>query len=83
MNKNIFNIALTDSLISDTALIQTYNSRSVESGWYDWWEANKFFRFNRKSKEPFVMVLPPPNVTGNLHIGHALTATIQDAIIRR
>jgi len=59
--------------------------RDVEAGWYDWWKARGFFSpevhcaADRKKmeKKRFSMVLPPPNVTGVLHLGHALTATIQ------
>ena len=53
----------------------------VESGWYDWWEAQGYFKPS-DAKEKFVMVIPPPNVTGSLHIGHALTCSIQDSIVR-
>ncbi|THU66600.1 hypothetical protein C4D60_Mb05t15870 [Musa balbisiana] len=51
--------------------------------WYSWWEASDFFTADASSSKPsFVIVLPPPNVTGALHIGHGLTAAIQDTIIR-
>lgn len=64
-------------------MAKTYNPNVVESTWYEWWEKSKFFEADAKSsKKPFVIVLPPPNVTGALHIGHALTAAIQDTIIR-
>ncbi|KAG7035615.1 Valine--tRNA ligase, mitochondrial 1 [Cucurbita argyrosperma subsp. argyrosperma] len=60
-----------------------YNPSAVEKSWYEWWEKSGFFVADAKSsKPPFVIVLPPPNVTGALHIGHALTAAIEDAIIR-
>ncbi|CAK7337835.1 unnamed protein product [Dovyalis caffra] len=62
---------------------KNYNPSSVEKCWYDWWEASGFFVANASSsKPPFVILLPPPNVTGNLHLGHALTAAIQDTMIR-
>ncbi|XP_022852846.1 valine--tRNA ligase, mitochondrial 1-like [Olea europaea var. sylvestris] len=62
---------------------KTFNPSAVEKSWYAWWEKSKFFEADpSSSKPPFVIVLPPPNVTGALHIGHALTAAIQDAIIR-
>ncbi|XP_041997579.1 valine--tRNA ligase, mitochondrial 1-like isoform X1 [Salvia splendens] len=62
---------------------QNYHSSTVEKSWYEWWDKSKFFQADSKSsKPPFVIVLPPPNVTGALHIGHALTASLQDAIIR-
>jgi valyl-tRNA synthetase len=60
-----------------------YSPEAVESAWYEWWEASGFFQpDDDDSKEPFVMVIPPPNVTGTLHIGHALTNSIQDTVIR-
>ncbi|KAJ1694927.1 hypothetical protein LUZ63_011625 [Rhynchospora breviuscula] len=64
-------------------MAKQYNPSIVEKSWYAWWEKSKFFVADENSsKPPFVIVLPPPNVTGALHIGHALTAAIQDAIIR-
>ena len=60
-----------------------YSPQAVEAAWYEWWEASGYFKADEDpSKEPFVMVIPPPNVTGSLHIGHALTNSIQDTIIR-
>ncbi|CAI9098045.1 OLC1v1034597C1 [Oldenlandia corymbosa var. corymbosa] len=64
-------------------MAKAYNPSLVESSWYEWWEKSNFFVADaNSSKPPFVIVLPPPNVTGALHIGHALTAAIQDTIIR-
>ncbi|GFQ01299.1 valine--tRNA ligase [Phtheirospermum japonicum] len=64
-------------------MAKTFNPGTVEKSWYEWWEKSKFFEADSKSSEPpFVIVLPPPNVTGSLHIGHALTVAIQDTIIR-
>ncbi|KAJ7173456.1 tRNA synthetases class I-domain-containing protein [Mycena filopes] len=65
-----------------------YNSIAVESAWYDWWQKEGFFapQFTPDGKvKPeglFVIPAPPPNVTGSLHIGHALTTAIQDALVR-
>ncbi|KAM1735053.1 hypothetical protein ACFX11_020442 [Malus domestica] len=60
-----------------------YYPKAVEKSWYEWWEKMGFFSAeSNSSKPPFVIVLPPPNVTGTLHIGHALTAAIEDTIIR-
>jgi len=60
-----------------------YNPVYVEKVWYDWWDQQGFFSPTMGSKKPkFVMVIPPPNVTGSLHIGHALTNSIQDTITR-
>ncbi|KAL0375098.1 UNVERIFIED_CONTAM: Valine--tRNA ligase, mitochondrial 1 [Sesamum radiatum] len=64
-------------------MAKTYKPSAVEKSWYEWWEKSTFFEADAdSSKPPFVIVLPPPNVTGALHIGHALTAAIQDTIIR-
>lgn len=65
-----------------------YNPRAVEAAWYDWWEAQGFFKpqtapdGSAKPEGVFVVPFPPPNVTGSLHIGHALTVAIQDGLIR-
>ena len=64
----------------DTAreMAKSYNPRLVEAAWYSWWEqAGYFTPRNGSSKPKFVVVIPPPNVTGALHIGHALTNSIQ------
>nr|XP_028953024.1 valine--tRNA ligase, mitochondrial 1-like isoform X2 [Malus domestica] len=64
-------------------MAKMYHPRAVEKSWYEWWEKMGFFSADaNSSKPPFVIVLPPPNVTGTLHIGHALTAAIEDTIIR-
>ncbi|XP_009598164.1 valine--tRNA ligase, mitochondrial 1-like [Nicotiana tomentosiformis] len=64
-------------------MAKTFNPSAVEKSWYSWWEKSNFFVADpNSSKPPFVIVLPPPNVTGALHIGHALTAAIEDTIIR-
>ncbi len=62
----------------------TYNPQTVESHWYEKWEAAGIFRPEyRPEGEPFCVVIPPPNVTGSLHMGHALNHTIHDVIVRR
>lgn len=63
-------------------LPRVYDSGTVEAGWFQWWEDNGFFQPQKEKGEPFSMVLPPPNITGDLHLGHALTIAIQDAIVR-
>ncbi|KAA8528160.1 hypothetical protein F0562_035589 [Nyssa sinensis] len=64
-------------------MAKQYDPSAVEKSWYTWWEKSGFFVADSSSvKPPFVIVLPPPNVTGALHIGHALTCAIQDTIIR-
>jgi len=63
---------------------KTYNAQEVESRWYQWWESKGYFRADAKwSRPPFVMVMPPPNVTGSLHMGHMLNNTVHDVIARR
>jgi valyl-tRNA synthetase len=66
-----------------TSLEGAFDPTQVEEGWYDWWKQQGFFTANPHSdKEPYTIVIPPPNVTGSLHMGHALTVTIQDVLIR-
>jgi len=61
----------------------TYDPGLVEEKWYRYWEENKFFHAKvDKDKEPFCIVMPPPNVTGQLHMGHALDNTLQDILTR-
>ncbi|ORC90745.1 putative valyl-tRNA synthetase [Trypanosoma theileri] len=64
-----------------------YDPKDVESGWYEWWEKSGFFRpatdtGRKHNDKTFVIVSPPPNVTGHLHIGHSLTGSVQDTLIR-
>lgn len=60
-----------------------YNPAEVEDKWYKYWLENRFFHSEPDSREPFTVVIPPPNVTGVLHMGHMLNNTIQDILIRR
>ena len=59
------------------------NPAPIEARWYAHWEESGLFRPERAEAEPFTIVMPPPNVTGSLHIGHALDITLQDILIRR
>ena len=60
-----------------------YDPKRVEAGWYAFWEKNGFFQADADSvRPPFVIPMPPPNVTGRLHMGHALQDSIQDALVR-
>ena len=65
-------------------MLNEYDPPAVEAAWYDWWAAQGFFRAdeNDQTKEKFIIVIPPPNVTGSLHMGHALTNSIQDSLCR-
>jgi len=60
-----------------------YNSKEVENKWYKFWEEKKLFEVSTPSpKKPYCIVIPPPNITGSLHMGHALDGTLQDILIR-
>jgi valyl-tRNA synthetase len=62
---------------------KVYDPAQVERKWYKYWEDNKYFHAEvDKSKKPFSIVIPPPNITGQLHMGHALDNTLQDILIR-
>ena len=63
-------------------LAQKYDHKTVEEGRYDRWVKEGYFTAGDKSKDPFTIVIPPPNVTGILHIGHAWDNTLQDIISR-
>ncbi|HEX8062450.1 MAG TPA: valine--tRNA ligase [Allosphingosinicella sp.] len=65
-----------------TELPKTFDPAEIESRWYARWEGEGLFRPERPDAEPFTIVIPPPNVTGSLHIGHALDVTLQDILIR-
>lgn len=60
-----------------------YQAADVEQKWYDHWMQNNYFHSEPNEKEPYTIVIPPPNVTGVLHMGHMLNNTIQDVLIRR
>ena len=60
-----------------------YDALAVENKWYDYWMTNKYFHSTPDSREPYTIVIPPPNVTGILHMGHMLNNTIQDVLVRR
>ncbi len=60
-----------------------YEPQKVENHWYDYWMEHKYFNSVPDEREPYTIVIPPPNVTGVLHMGHMLNNTIQDVLIRR
>ena len=60
-----------------------YSPLEVEEKWYSYWLKNKFFHSEPDNREPYTVVIPPPNVTGVLHMGHMLNNTIQDVLVRR
>ena len=63
-------------------LASKYDPQDVESKWYQYWLDNKFFNSKPDGREPYTVVIPPPNVTGVLHMGHMLNNTIQDILVR-
>lgn len=74
--------------LSTSPMADAYHPQAVEAAWQDWWEASGFYSCDPKeaegrgADEKFVMVIPPPNVTGSLHLGHALTAAVEDTLTR-
>lgn len=65
------------------ALEAKYNAQNVEDKWYSYWMEHNYFRSEVDEREPYSIVIPPPNVTGVLHMGHMLNNTLQDVLIRR
>jgi valyl-tRNA synthetase len=74
--------------VSKIPIDDGYHPSAVEAAWQDWWEASGYytcdpkFALGKPADEKFVMVIPPPNVTGSLHLGHALTAAVEDTMTR-
>ncbi|MFL9835693.1 valine--tRNA ligase [Chryseobacterium terrae] len=62
---------------------EKYNPQETEQKWYNYWLENKYFHSEPNEKPPYTIVIPPPNVTGILHMGHMLNNTIQDVLVRR
>ena len=60
-----------------------YDPSKVEDKWYAWWLEKKFFHSEPDEREPYTIVIPPPNVTGILHMGHVLNNTLNDVLIRK
>ena len=74
---------MSEVLEQENNIPKVYDPQSFEKKWYKFWEDNKLFHAEvDKSKKPYSMVIPPPNVTGQLHMGHALDNTLQDILIR-
>jgi len=68
--------------MTEATLDKIFDPAAIEAKWYAHWETNGLFRPERPDAQPFTIVNPPPNVTGSLHIGHALDNTLQDVVIR-
>ena len=60
-----------------------YVPQQIEDKWYEYWIENNFFHSEPDEREPYTIVIPPPNVTGMLHMGHMLNNTLQDVLVRR
>ncbi|MBA3721496.1 MAG: valine--tRNA ligase [Parachlamydiaceae bacterium] len=74
---------MTKSKLPTTELPKAYEAKIIDAKWYQFWEEGKYFKANpTSSKKPYCIVIPPPNVTGVLHMGHALVNTLQDILIR-
>ncbi|MFJ7971176.1 valine--tRNA ligase [Psychrobacillus sp. NPDC096389] len=70
-------------MTNETTMPTKYDPQSIEKGRYEWWLEGKFFEAHPESdKKPYTIVIPPPNVTGKLHLGHAWDTTLQDILIR-
>jgi valyl-tRNA synthetase len=74
---------MTDTPLTESEMPKAYDPKTVEDKWYQYWLEKDYFKpvINPK-KKPFTIIMPPPNVTGELHMGHALTAAVEDAMIR-
>ncbi len=81
---------MTEKMTTEPTMPKAYDPRQVEESLYDWWEQQGFFRPEQQiasgladpTRRPFVISMPPPNVTGALHLGHAITSSIEDMLIR-
>jgi len=70
-------------ILINVEIPKTYNPKETENKWYQYWMENGFFKSVPDDREPYTIVIPPPNVTGVLHMGHMLNNTIQDVLVRR
>ena len=68
---------------NDIMVADKYTPQEIESKWYEYWIDNKLFHSEPDAREPYTIVIPPPNVTGMLHMGHMLNNTLQDVLMRR
>ena len=80
---HFFSYLCTQFIIRYMELASKYDPKEVESKWYQYWLDNKLFASKPDGREPYTIVIPPPNVTGVLHMGHMLNNTIQDILVRR
>jgi valyl-tRNA synthetase len=83
VNNNQWVILKEESKMPDNEMAKAYGPAEVEARWYDWWESQGYFTPRRDpAREPYTIIMPPPNVTGELHLGHALTNAVEDVLIR-
>ncbi len=74
---------MSNQINSITGIPKQYDPSTAEDKWYTYWEENGYFYSEPDDREPYTIVIPPPNVTGVLHMGHMLNNTIQDVLVRR
>ena len=80
---NLEMVNMTDTPLVDSEIPKAYEPGKIEQKWYDFWLKQGYFTPKiDPNKKPFVIIMPPPNVTGELHLGHALTATLEDIMVR-
>src|SRR5690554_2758301 len=79
----IYFCELCSNIRPNMALDTKYNSKQIENKWYNYWIENRYFHSEVDGRTPYTIVIPPPNVTGVLHMGHMLNNTIQDVLIRK
>ena len=82
LNKNLFT-QLHIAFIKTMEIASKYDPSEIEKKWYEYWVNNQLFKSTPDGREPYTVVIPPPNVTGVLHMGHMLNNTIQDILVRR
>ena len=76
-------LIIIQKLFQSMSIPSKYDANKVENNWYEYWMRHNFFHSVPDEREPYTIVIPPPNVTGVLHMGHMLNNTLQDVLIRR
>jgi len=79
----LLNLDKLARVLNNMDITAKYDPAKTESKWYDYWLKHRLFESKPDAREPYTVVIPPPNVTGVLHMGHMLNNTIQDILIRR
>ncbi len=78
-----FSDKMADSGMTKSTIADKYSPAAIEGKWYEYWTEKGLFHSEPDGREPYTMVIPPPNVTGILHMGHVLNNTLQDVLVRR